>query len=646
MAYKYRVLIGGIGDDAHSVGTGLIALGFKEAGYYVWNMGIRNPLADFFEYAPDFDIIMMSNKNGHAELFMEKFPEMLRAFQFRDNTPKLWYLGGSLSVSESDHQVKKHFLGMGFTNVYPKPIPFMQILENVKRDIARYDLKMKDTTNNEKKFKKSIPKDDGMIADGKWDRQELDRQRVEVLREYETGKEVLCHDDIPARLNGILLDELLWSNKMKGNAPLFQPRTGVADINAQIELLQYLEANGSDISSVQLDACSRSKMYGKAKQGIEMSLDRKSSLLNGFPIPVYGVKKVRHLVNSLNNPFQLRAGGPDHRFTYEIALKAGISGLEGGFICYLFPYDKDTSPTQSLRYWQYIDRLCAAHYEDHGTHINREYFGVLTATLIEPGLAIVINIIQAILSAQQGIKSITVGYAEQGNRTQDIAAIAVMEEMAIKYLHRFKFHETRITTVFHQFMAAFPADVAKAEELILNSSITATLAGATKVMVKTAMEAIRIPDKYDNANALKICKRGVLMADKKTINFPGLDIEKDIIRKEVDAIMEVIIELGNGSVARGAIKAIEEGIIDIPWAPNKYNAGNVVAIRDINGAVRFTEFGNLPFSNEIREFHLGHVNIRKNMERDPSLFSLLEKDLSRIWKNEYQRWPLDGCYVD
>lgn len=646
MTYKHRVLIGGIGDDAHSVGIALIALGFREAGYYVWNLGIRNSLRDFFNHAPDFDIIMISNKNGHAELFMEDFPVLLEAFKLIDDSAKLWYLGGSLSVSESDEKVKKRFLNMGFSDVYPKPIPFVQILEDVKRDIHRYHVKKGDAVRNERKFKKTIPIDTGLINDSKWSREELERHRKEVLNEYETGKDILLEDYNINRNKARSLDLLLWGNKMNKRKPLLQPRTGVADINAQIDLLQYLEVNGCDISSVQLDASSRSKMYDKAKQAIELSLQRKSSLLNGFPIPVYGVKKVRHLIDSLKTPFQLRAGGPDHRLTYEIALKAGVSGLEGGFICYLFPYDKLTSPSVSLRCWQYIDRLCATYAEDYGIHVNREYFGVLTATLIAPSIAIVINIIQAILSAQQGVRSITVGYAEQGNRVQDIAAIQTMEEMVNRYLKRYKFRNLRITTVFHQFMAAFPSDIKKAEELILNSSATATLAGATKMMVKTVMEAIRIPDKYDNANALKLCRQGALMANMAGVDLQRLTVEKNMIRKEVTAIMEAILEMGNGSIALGAIKAIEAGIIDIPWSPNIYNAGQVMAIRDINGAVRFTEFGQLPFNSEIKDFHMEHVLIRKNMERDPSLFSLLEKDLSRIWQNDYKQWPLDGCYVD
>lgn len=645
MANKHRILIGGIGDDAHSVGIGLLELGFKESDFYVKSLGIRNSLDQFFKHAAYFDIIMISNKNGHAELYLQDFPKLMTAYKLRDNSPKLWYVGGSLSVSESDFHIKKRFLEMGFTNVYPRAISFKQVLEDINKDIHRFNIPKREISYHEKSFSCDTKIDYDSIIDRKWTKEELNLHRKEVLNEWHTGKQVLTEDFIKPNDKRTSLDHLLWTAKQNKSKPLFQPRTGVADIEQQISKLKYLESEGSDVSSVQLDAASRSRMYDKAREGCELSKERKSSQLNGFPIPVYGVNEVRRLVSSVKNPFQLRGGGPDHRFTYEIALCAGISAVEGGFMCYCLPYDKLTSPVESLKNWQFIDRLSAYYDEAFGVSINREFFGVLTATLIEPSLAITVNIIQAIMSAQQGVKSISVGYAEQGNRSQDIAAIQMLEKLVIHYLKQYGYHDCRVTTVHHQFMAAFPADYNKAEEIIFNSSITATLAGATKVMVKTAAEAIKIPDRYDNAKGVQLSKKGALVADVVKINHRLIDIEKELIRTEVTQIMSAVIQLGNGSIALGAIKAIEKGIIDVPWSPNIYNKGKVVSVRDIDGAVRFYDFGNLPFDEKVKAFHFEKVNIRKNMERDSSIFSLLEKDLSRIWQNDYKCWPLDNIYV-
>jgi len=642
MKDQYQLLIGGLGDDAHSIGIGLLAIGFREAGFNVCNIGIRNTLPDFFKLADRFDIVMISNKNGHAELYLQEFPRLLSEFRLYNDDKKLWYLGGSLSVSESDFHIKKKYLEMGFTNVYPRPIGFWTILEDIKQDVVRYYIPQRNSYiwKNEQ----DCPAIDySELSDAKCSEQELMEMRKDVLTEWRTGSKVqLNHFEIPKNS----LDKLLWFRKISKSNVLLQPRTGVADITEQIEKLQTLERSGSDISSVQLDAASRSRLYDKADEAREISLGRKNSALNGFPIPVYGVSEVKRMVNSLQTPFQLRAGGPDHRFTYEIALQSGISGLEGGAICYLMPYDKLTSPQQSVKNWQYVDRLSALYEKHTGIAINREYFGVLTATLIEPSIPIVVNVIQALLSAQQGVRSISAGYAEQGNRIQDIAAIQVLEESILKYFKRFGFRDSRITTVFHQYMAAFPSDYAKSEDLIFNSCITASLANATKVMVKTAVESMRIPSTLDNVNALGTCKKAMLVAHSLKIKPEDIQAEKNLISREVEQIMEAVIELGNGSIAIGAVKAIEEGILDIFWSPNIYNKNKVVSIRDISGAIRFLEFGNLPFDEKTKSFHHEKTLTRKNMERDSSLFSLLEKDLSRIWQNDYKRWPLDNIYVN
>jgi methylaspartate mutase epsilon subunit len=647
MARKYRLLIGGIGDDAHSVGIHLLALGFREEGFHVTLLGIRNDLSDFAQHARDYDIVMISNTNGHAELYLENFGYVLNSLKLANGSNKLWYLGGNLSVSESDHVIKKKFINMGFTNVFPKPVSFEHILDEIKRDLNRYEIKQKEIARR---------KDDALegqrsysletVSDEKWSYERLATEREKVLTEWETGNQVRASFELDsAHSPEKSLDRLLWRAKVNNRLPLLQPRTGVASLPKQIEILKYLEEAGLDIASVQLDAASRSKLYDKARIGVEMSEERNHSLLNGFPVPIHGVSGLRKLVDSIKRPFQLRAGGPDHRFTYEIALKGGTSGVEGGFICYLFPYDKLLTPSQSLNNWQYVDRLSALYQENYGASINREYFGTLTANLIEPSIAIVVNVIQAILSAKQGVKSMSVGYAEQGNRSQDIAALQIMEEMTNKYLLKHAQTGCRVTTVFHQFMAAFPKDELRAEELICNSARTAALAGATKIMTKTPVEAIKIPSMEENAKGLSIARRGCMSATIKDCDLPSIEDEKRLLRSEVNQMMDAIEELGNGSIARGAIRAFQEGHLDIPFSPNIHNRSRIVTLRDKTGAVRFADFGGLPFDSRLKEFHQEKIDERKNLERDSRLFSLLEKDLTRIWKGDYHSWPLDNSYV-
>src|SRR5215216_4451610 len=109
---SYSLLVGGIGDDAHSVGIRLLALGFKEEGFCVKNIGIRNQLEDFFREASNFDVLMISNNNGHADLYLQNFPRMLNEFKLSDARKRVWYLGGHISVSGDLHATREKFIRM------------------------------------------------------------------------------------------------------------------------------------------------------------------------------------------------------------------------------------------------------------------------------------------------------------------------------------------------------------------------------------------------------------------------------------------------------------------------------------------------------------------------------------------------------
>jgi methylaspartate mutase epsilon subunit len=410
-------------------------------------------------------------------------------------------------------------------------------------------------------------------------------------------------------------------------------------------MLIFLRAKGLDISSVQLDAASRKNKYDKAHEGVLRTEKGKRSFLNGYPVPVHGVKGVAEIVHSIDNPFQIRAGSPDHRLVYEIGLAGGVSSLEGGFICYLYPYDKKTSPVESLNYWKYIDKLVDWYDKKNGIIMNREYLGPHTCCLLEPAIPICVNIVQAILSAKLGAKCISVGLAEQGNRSQDIAALKVLDKMTRKYLAKYGFPGCTVSTVYHQYMAAFPNNLEKARELILNSSITGALAGATRIMTKTPVEAIHIPSKNDNAEGLQLTRTGLRMAVNQAVDYEEVKQEMVLLQREVSTMMQLIEDLGCGSIARGGIRAFEEGILDIPFSPSIYNKGRLISARDCNGAIRFINPEQLQVENDIVEFHKEKIAQRMIRERTSKISEILEKDLTRIWKNDFDRWPLDGHYV-
>ena len=65
------------------------------------------------------------------------------------------------------------------------------------------------------------------------------------------------------------------------------------------------------------------------------------------------------------------------------------------------------------------------------------------------------GIIEALLAAEQGVKSITVGYGQGGNFIQDIAAIQSLKDQTEDYLRRYGYQDVLVTAVFHQWMGGF-----------------------------------------------------------------------------------------------------------------------------------------------------------------------------------------------
>jgi methylaspartate mutase epsilon subunit len=648
MMDAFRLLLGSIGDDSHSIGTSLLALVFREAGFFVKSLGIMNRLEDFFTNARGFDAILISCMNGHADLYLKDFPYRLKAFRKKDTAPQLWYLGGNLSVQESAEQIVKKYRSMGFDFVSAKPISCEEIRERVYKDFYRKGIKQNRENPaaspdqwEDLRIPLAEPVDDSPMPE-----QVFDQTRQDVLESWPTGKEVWNTDIMKNHASpGKNMHHVLKQTQANDGMPLVQPRTGVAHTQDEIEILTYLRENGLDISSIQLDAASRKNMYAQAREGVLRTVKGKTSFLNGYPVPIHGVTGIEQILQAIDTPFQIRAGSPDHRLVYEIGLAGGASSVEGGFICYLYPYDKNTSPVQSLLYWKYVDKLVDWYYKTYGIVINREYFGPLTCSLIEPVIPICINIAQALLSAKWGSRCISVGLAEQGNRCQDIAALQVLDKMTRWYLAENGLAHVTITTVFHQYMSAFPNDTGKAEELIRESSVTASLARARRIMTKTPVESLHIPSRQDNAQGLQLTRLGLRMAKGTPVNRDKINREMQLLEREVRALMQAILGLGQGSIARGIIKAFEKGILDIPFSPSIYNRNRLVTARDRDGAIRFVNPELLPFDPDIIDFHKEKIHQRMTAERLSKVSQIIEKDLTRICQNDYLKWPLDGVYL-
>ncbi|MDO5717370.1 MAG: methylaspartate mutase subunit E [Tissierellia bacterium] len=460
-------------------------------------------------------------------------------------------------------------------------------------------------------------------------------EREYVLSTWPTGKDVDLKDAIDYLKK--IPDERNFAKKLeeakKMGKTLAQPRAGVPLLDEHIELLQYLQdEGGADLLPSTIDAYTRQNRYEEGEEGINESKKAGRSLMNGFPAVNHGVAKVRKVVESVKLPVQARHGTPDARLLSEIIHAGGFTSNEGGGISYNVPYAKSVPIEKTIEYWQYSDRL-VGFYEENGISINREPFGPLTGTLVPPSISNVVAIIETLLAVEQGVKSVTVGYGQCGNIMQDVAAVRSLVEQTEEYLEYFGYKDIVLTTVFHQWMGGFPSDEARAYGVISLGSTAAALAGATKVIVKTPHEAFGIPTKEANANGIKTTKMVLnLLAEQTMLPSEALRNEMEVIKAETKCIMDKVFELGGGDLVVGVIKGFEAGVLDIPFAPSKYNAGKMMPARDNDGNIRYLMAGNLPFTKEIKDFNRQKLEERAKFENRKVDFQMTVDDVFAVGK--------------
>ena len=416
-------------------------------------------------------------------------------------------------------------------------------------------------------------------------------------------------------------------------ATLIQPRAGVALVDDQIALLKHLETSGgADLLPTTVDSYTRQNRYREAQKGMDESTAAGRSMLNGFPIVNHGVPESRRVIEAVNHPVEVRHGTPDARLLAEISLAAGFTAFEGGGISYNIPYAKDIALEASITYWQYVDRL-AGWYGEQGVEINREPFGPLTGTLVPPCISHAVAIIEALLAAAQGVINLTVGYGQCGNLIQDVAALRTLYDLTREYLDRYHFPAVKLTTVYHQWMGGFPQDEAKAFAVISWGTTAAAFAKATKIIVKTPHEAFGVPTKEANADGLKATRQILnMLQDQELPDSAAIQTEIRVITAETRSILEKVEQLGEGDWARGAVRAFEAGVLDVPFAPSRFNRGKVMPVRDGEGAVRLLDKGNLPFPDEVWDYHRERIAVRAKQEKRPVSFQMVIDDIYAISK--------------
>ena len=438
--------------------------------------------------------------------------------------------------------------------------------------------------------------------------EEFEKERKEVLSTWPTGQEVDLEEAV--EYHKTLIPKKNYAMKVaeakKAGTRLIRIDSGVASLEGETELFKCLQnEGGADLLGTIVDSFTRVCDYKSAEEGLKESIKLGQTAINGFPIVVHGVKNTRKVLESVNLPAQLRSPAVDTRLVMEMAMASGHTSVAGGAgVGTFISFSKNSPPEQDIHNGQYAFRLMAS-YQERGIPIAAESgWGFPHTTPYSSGFAH--GLINVIAAAEQGMKHFIFGiYGQTGNLAQDVAALITMPKMGNYYLERFGYQPDETSVMTSCWGGMFPEDDAESFAIISLAALTGMLAPTQIIHVKTIFEGKTIPTKEASAASLRTGKKVInMLRDQKIgIDNKAIEIEADMLEKETKAIMDRVLELGDGDVIIGFMKGLEAGVIDPPFSTTRFAQGKVMAARDNEGAMRYLDHGNLPFSKEIIDFH-------------------------------------------
>jgi methylaspartate mutase epsilon subunit len=472
------------------------------------------------------------------------------------------------------------------------------------------------------------------VSSKKIDDELLLKKRRAELDKWPTGKEVDFEEAVAYQKS--LPDSKIWWKVMvklqeEGRMSVF-PRAGTPILEEMIDLCQGLRESGVVLIPVTTDSYTRLGQFERVEEILKECYRTGKALLNGFPIITYGVEKTRKLVESVDAAFSPRAAG------WEIGVAAGMTTYEGGITFLNFgSYSKDMTVQEVVKEVQEGYRV-VGWYADRGVILCTDLHGWLPNAPFPLSVNLASMVIEALTAAQQGQKAVYPLVHCMGNMAQDLAWIRLAPRLVREYLDKFGFADTMIVGVCPAQIPLFPVaqDIGGAFAYLSYITMVAALSKSNAVDLRSIDEGAGIPTRETNARSYRAAKWLFDVVREQRIEFEVKDseIEEQVTEREVRAILDKVIDLGDGDIIEGLIQAIETGVLDSPWSPNKNVKDKVLGVRDARGACRFLEFGNLPIPGDIKDFHRQKVSEREKIEGRKADYNTAVRDMWTLSKGK------------
>ncbi|GGS36091.1 methylaspartate mutase [Actinokineospora fastidiosa] len=359
-----------------------------------------------------------------------------------------------------------------------------------------------------------------------------------------------------------------------------QPRMGFSDPDLMRRgLLAVAQASARAVATITLDSYTRVNDVPAAAVAL-----RDGVPLNGYPILNHPPSVTRAMVEPLvaaGIPVQVRHGSALPLEIFAALAECGLAATEGGPVSYCLPYSRVPLP-QAVDNWA---RACDLLARAPGAHLE-SFGGCMLGQLCPPSLLVAISVLEAMFFRQHGLRSVSLSYAQQTDRRQDMEAMDAMHRIAAVELSDVDWH-----IVLYAYMGVFPRTRSGALDLLGDAAELAVHGGADRLIVKTPAEAFRIPTIEENISAMEYAAAvadEVARGDPKTERLVDTGVYAEA-RTLVDAVLDLSPDIG-----RALRLAFARGVLDVPYCLHPDNAGLSRGVLDDSGRLRWSRVGRMP----------------------------------------------------
>ncbi|MFE9957077.1 methylaspartate mutase [Micromonospora sp. NPDC005299] len=359
-----------------------------------------------------------------------------------------------------------------------------------------------------------------------------------------------------------------------------QPRLGFSDpAEMRAALLAVKQAAASTVGTITLDSFTRVGDDAAARRAIVSR-----SALNGYPIVAHPLETTRRFlldgVLDVDFPVQVRHGSAAPAAIFAVLAELGLWASEGGPVSYCLPYSRRPLADSIAEWATTTERFAEASGGGRLAHLET-FGGCMLGQLCPPSLLVALSVLEALFFRQHGIVSVSLSYAQQTNRAQDVEAVRALRRLAGELLGPDDWH-----VVIYTYMGLFPRTAMGAAAVLRDSVRLARATGSARLIVKTAAEAHRIPQVWQNIVALE------LAAEEAAQTPPPEPVTEDDSETYVEAraLVDSVLDLDQ-RVGRALRLAFARGLLDVPYCLHPDNANRARGIIGDDGRLRWSDVG-------------------------------------------------------